>query len=94
MCVKDKDDAQWMRCTPFAEVNIEVKTDSKWSPAYFSAELLVASTVFREYLPKEGIQPDDIIQKRSQRVQFRNIFIIAIIFFSDLCNKFPFFFIR
>ena len=86
MELKDKDDAQWRGYTPFSEVNIEAKTDSKWSPRYFRAGLYVASTVFIEYLSKEGVQPGNIFQKGSQKVPFHHTFIIAIIFFFHLSD--------
>ena len=35
----DKDDAPSQGDTPFSEVNIETKTDTKWSPVYFRVEL-------------------------------------------------------
>ena len=37
MSVKEKNDAEWREQSLLSLVNIEVKTDAKWSPAYFSA---------------------------------------------------------
>ena len=41
---------------------MEAKTDTKWSPAYFSAELSVASTVFKKDMPKDGVKLDNGFQ--------------------------------